>query len=264
MARPLKDGVDYFPKDVDFYRDNKIRLLRAEFGAKGMYLLDYILCEELYSKNGYFIKWDNDACFMVSDGAGCGCDPDFISEFISGCIRRSFFDKRVFDMFGVLTSAGIQRRYIRMIQSRDYIEIIKEYWLLDVDEKKDVPTSICDKLAFKKVSGKRNSFKSKRNHDKTTDNSQSKGKESKVNNRESRTRATTPTLDDVRDYAKENRLRISPEKFFYYYQAKNWKGISDWKAKAMEWEAREPEKTDTSNMAAYDLDEFERRLNQPD
>ena len=29
MARPLKDGVDYFPKDTDFYADDKVRLLRA-------------------------------------------------------------------------------------------------------------------------------------------------------------------------------------------------------------------------------------------
>ena len=35
MARPLKDGVDYFPKDTDFYADDKVRLLRAEFGSKG-------------------------------------------------------------------------------------------------------------------------------------------------------------------------------------------------------------------------------------
>ena len=100
MARPLKDGVDYFPKDTDFYADDKVRLLRAEFGSKGMYLLDYILCD-LYGKNGYFIKWDKNKCYLVSDGAGCGCSPEFVAEFISGCIRCSFFDERVFDMFGV-------------------------------------------------------------------------------------------------------------------------------------------------------------------
>ena len=69
MARPLKDGVDYFPKDTDFYADDKVRLLRAEFGSKGMYLLDYILCD-LYGKNGYFIKWDKNSatlCQTVRD-----------------------------------------------------------------------------------------------------------------------------------------------------------------------------------------------------
>ena len=69
MARPLKDGVDYFPKDTDFYADDKVRLLRAEFGSKGMYLLDYILCD-LYGKmdissNG--IKTSATLCQTVRD-----------------------------------------------------------------------------------------------------------------------------------------------------------------------------------------------------
>ena len=45
MARPLKDGVDYWNEDCYFYSNNKIRLLRSEFGANGMYMLNYILCE---------------------------------------------------------------------------------------------------------------------------------------------------------------------------------------------------------------------------
>lgn len=173
MARPIKDGVDYFPKDTDFYSDDKVRILRAEFGAKGMYLLDYLLCD-LYSKNGYFIKWDKSKCFLVSDDAGCGCTPDFIEQFIQGCSRCSFFDERVFKVFGVLTSAGIQRRYIRMFNSRDEIQINKEYWLLDTDNKKDVPKGILDKLTFF-------NDKSTDNPDKSTDNTQSKVKENKVN-----------------------------------------------------------------------------------
>ncbi len=180
MARPLKDGVDYFPKDTDFYHDDKVRMLRAEFGAKGMYMLDYLLCE-IYGKNGYFIKWDNSRCFLASDGAGCGCSPEYISEFISGCIRCSFFDKRVFDVFGVLTSAGIQRRYIRMFNSRDEIQIIKEYWLLNEDNKKDVPASVLNKVIFKTVKSTGNPDKSTGNPDKSTGNVQSKVNKSKIN-----------------------------------------------------------------------------------
>ena len=175
MARPIKDGVDYFPKNTDFYIDDKVRLLRARFGAKGMYLLDYLLCD-IYGKNGYFIEWNENKCFLVSDGAGCGCDSGFIKEFITGCLQCSFFNERVFKMFGVLTSEGIQRRYIRMFNSRDEIQIIKEYWLLDLNNKKDVPTSVLNKLTLK-------SFKSTENPDKSTENpqnkiNQNKGKES--------------------------------------------------------------------------------------
>ncbi len=180
MSRPLKDGVDYFPFDTNFYADDKVRLLRAEFGAKGMYTLHYLLCE-IYGKNGYFIQWDKSRCFLVSDGAGCGCSPDYISEFVAGCVRCSFFDERVLNMFGVLTSAGIQRRFMRMLKNRDGIEIIREYWLLDETSKKDVPQGVLNKLTFKTLKSSCNPDKSSCNPDKSSDNSQSKEKKSKVN-----------------------------------------------------------------------------------
>ncbi len=178
MARPLKDGVDYFPKDTDFYGDDKIRLLRAEFQAKGMYLLDYLLCD-LYGKNGYFIKWGKDKCYLVSDGAGCGCAPSLVEEFVNRCVACSFFDERVFNMFGVLTSSGIQRRYIRMFNSRPDIPMIKEYWLLDINDKKDVPKGALDKLIFKSIKSAENPVKSTENPVKSKENSQNKIEESK-------------------------------------------------------------------------------------
>ncbi len=178
MARPLKDGVDYFPKDTDFYGDDKVRLLRAEFQSKGMYLLDYLLCD-LYGKNGYFIRWGKDKCYLVSDGAGCGCAPNFVEEFVNRCVACSFFDERVFSVFGVLTSSGIQRRYIRMFNSRPDIPMIKEYWLLDVNDKKDVPKGALDKLTFKSIKSTDNPDKSTDNPDKSTDNPQNKIEESK-------------------------------------------------------------------------------------
>lgn len=180
MSRPLKDGVDYFPFDTNFYTDDKVRLLRAEFGAKGMYTLHFLLCE-IYGKNGYFIKWDKSRCFLVSDGAGCGCSPEYISEFVAGCVRCSFFDERVLNMFGVLTSAGIQRRFMRMLKNRDEIEIIREYWLLDETSKKDVPQGVLNKLIFKTLKSSGNPDKSSDNPDKSSDNSQSKEEETKLN-----------------------------------------------------------------------------------
>ncbi len=187
MARPIKDGVDYFPMNTDFYNDDKVRLLRAEFGAKGMYILSFLLCE-VYRTNGYFIKWDKNKCFLVSDGAGCGCSPEYISEFISGCLRCSFFDERVFNVFGVLTSAGIQRRYIRMFNSRDEIRIYEEYWLLDVNDKKDVTDSILNKLTFIKVNCTENPDKITENPDKITENPQKENKEKDTKVSQSKTK----------------------------------------------------------------------------
>jgi len=196
MARPLKDGVDYFPKDTDFYGDDKVKLLRAEFGAKGMYILDYLLCD-LYGKNGYFLTWGDDRCFLVSDGAGCACSPEFIAEFVRGCVARSFFDERVFNVFGVLTSAGIQRRYIRMFNSRDDIVIFSEYWLLDVNDKKDVPPSVLGKIAFKNLKSTENPVKSTENPVKSTENPLNKSKVKDTNVSQSKTTAFAAVFEGL-------------------------------------------------------------------
>ena len=179
MARPQKVGADYFPKDTHFYEDDKVRLLRAEFGAKGMYLLDYILCD-LYGKDGYYTKWDKVKCYLVSDGAGCGCSPTFVEEFISGCVRYSFFDERAFNEFGIITSPGIQRRFVRMLNSRDKFTFIKEYFLLDINDIQDVPTGILNKITIKSISLKETLVTFKENRDNDTDNTQKKREEEKV------------------------------------------------------------------------------------
>ena len=182
MARPIKDGVDYFPLDTDIFSpsaDDGFRILKAQQGAKGVVIYLYLLCQ-IYGKNGYFLPWDEDAGVLASDGVGCSCTPQYIFDVVNCCVKRGLFDKNIFTEFGVLTSRGIQRRYVRMFNSRDEIRMKQEYFLLDMDSKKDVPESVRRKLAFF-------SDKSTENPDKSTENPQkekerekeSKGKESK-------------------------------------------------------------------------------------
>lgn len=200
MARPVKDGVNYWNKDTDFYSDNKIKLLRSEFGAKGMYLLDYILTEEIYRKNGYYMAFDDDVCFLVSAGAGCGLDVGFIKEFIAGCCRRSFFDEGVLKAFGVLTSRGIQRRYIRMVDKRDEIRMVKEYFLLDINSRQDITENARRKLALFSISSPGNSVFSSDNPVNSSDNSQSKVKESKVKESKENSGGGFAVFDDLPEW----------------------------------------------------------------
>lgn len=186
MSRPLKDGVDAFLKDTQFYTDDKVRLLRAEFGAKGMYLLDYLLCE-IYGKEGYYAKWGKEKCFLVSDGAGCGLTPTFCEEFVLGCIRCSFFDERVFNQFGILTSKSIQRRFARALKCRDSFTFFEEYFLLDLKDTKDIPPSILNKLTFKSVSDKVNRVSDEENPDKLSENELKKRNETKRKEKEENT-----------------------------------------------------------------------------
>lgn len=276
MSRPLKDGVDYFNKDCDFYQDEKVRLLRAEYGAKGMYLLDYLLCE-IYGKTGYYIRWDDKTCYLVSDGAGCGLTPGFVAEFVAGCIRCSFFDERVASTFGVLTSAGIQRRYIRMIEKRETAEFMEDYFLLDVNSKKDIPCGSLAKVAFKKITSPRNPVKVPGNPEKVGNNAQSKVKESKYNTHTKNAPARVseeadekeealplPNESEIIDEFRKLKLK-EPEaeaKAFTEYNSRNgWKG--DWKLKAALWARRATKKTHNVTHAkgkdeksTFDVDEL--------
>jgi len=179
LARPRKSGVDYWPFDVGLLEDKKFKLIKGEFGIKGVFIA-LLLLNEIYRTDGYFKAWDDDDCLLMSEGVGCGCAPTLVSEVLHRCCERSLFDKRVFDVFGVITSAGIQRRYLRIVaNNRDSIPIIQEYWLLDINDENDVPASTLNKLTFISKDRKENPVIRKENPINRKDNATKKRKSNK-------------------------------------------------------------------------------------
>jgi hypothetical protein len=164
---------------VDFFADKKTKLLKAKYGAKALVVYIALLCEA-YRVNGYFLPWDEDACLLMSESIGCGCSPQYISEVVHGCLKRFLFDEEVFKVFGVLTSAGIQRRYIRAIGTREEIPMIQEYWLLNGLDKKDVPAWLSNKLVLKSLSEQKNEIDLQRNFIDMQNKPQSKVKERNI------------------------------------------------------------------------------------
>lgn len=132
MARPRKEGNAYFSFDVDFFSDKKIKILKARYGADGITLYIYILCE-VY-KNGYYLEIDEDFEFIISDDLNMDCMK--VKQVLNFLLERSLFDNKLFQSDKVLTSAGIQRRYQLMIKSRAIKNPVKieRYWLLSEEE----------------------------------------------------------------------------------------------------------------------------------
>ena len=251
MARPTKTGLDYYPMDVGFLRDKKVRLLRSEFGASSVLFVLYVL-GKVYEGDGYFLRWDKDELLLAADELRE--QPTYISEVLQGCLTRSLFDERVFQMFGVLTSAGIQRRYLRGCEKRDVITVFSEYWLLNACSKSDVPVGIRAKLALVSVTGGNNDVNSPENSDNSPGNPQSKVKESKV--KESRvlggapaapapTHALSegeslgsgfvpPTVEEVAEYVRSRGSCVDPQVWVDYYAARGWMTgravMKDWRA----------------------------------
>lgn len=127
MARPIKQGLDYFTLDCHF--DDKVELVIAEFGMTGLGIL-IRLFQKIYSENGYYCCWDDDVALLFSRNNGVG--GNVVSEVINACLRRGVFDCEMYKRCSILTSKGIQKRYLEAATRRKSIEWKKDYLLISI------------------------------------------------------------------------------------------------------------------------------------
>lgn len=107
MGRNKKIGLDYFPFDIDFFQDLRIRKLIKYQGGKAVTVYALLLCN-IY-KQGYYMRWDEELPFFVSEQTGF--EEAYIREVIKCCLVIGLFSKELYDSEKILTSKGIQERY---------------------------------------------------------------------------------------------------------------------------------------------------------
>lgn len=129
MGRLNKVGIDYFPFDVDFFHDEKIEFISARFQTKGESILIRLLCK-VY-RNGYYTGWNTDESMLLAKRAGNNISPTLVSEVVRESVKRGFFDEAIFNQFGVLTSKGIQKRYVAATSERKTIVLNRDIWLIE-------------------------------------------------------------------------------------------------------------------------------------
>ena len=183
-----KDGIDGFFLNCQL--DEKFELIEAEFGLKGFAILIKLL-QRIYGEHGYYCEYNSDISLLLAakwNVTSSGGDADNLSKQLpvagntsaGGChnlidlvvaasIRRGIFDKTMYENYGILTSKGIQKRYITATRKRVDVVLKNEYLLLS-----DVKNG--------KTDG-RNSKTDGRNSKTDVHFEQSKVKESKVNNK---------------------------------------------------------------------------------
>ena len=109
MARPQCDGLSYFPFDVDFFSDRKIKIIRgSEYGTDAIIIYIYLLCE-IYKGKGYYIAYDDDLVCCAS--ADTGVPEGKTRQIVQLLASKSLFDNTRFSADNLLTAASIQTRY---------------------------------------------------------------------------------------------------------------------------------------------------------
>lgn len=133
MARPIKKGLDYFPFDVGFFSDKKIKILKSRYGADGIVIYQYLLCE-IYKENGYYLIVDDDFEYIISDDLNMEINK--VKQVINFLLERSLFNNKLFQSDKVLTSTGIQKRYQEAVKTKASKKAItiEKYWLLNEEE----------------------------------------------------------------------------------------------------------------------------------
>lgn len=130
MGRPTKTGLDYFPLDVEL--DTKLKLIKAEFGILGFGIV-IRLYQYIYGENGYYMEWSQDVALMFADNERLGVNV--VSEVVAACLKRGIFNQHKYEEYGILTSRGIQKRYLEATSRRIDSKICDEYILLSVPKK---------------------------------------------------------------------------------------------------------------------------------
>lgn len=134
MARPRSDKLFYFPLDVTFFSDKKIKALRVKKGAEGIVMYIYCLCQ-IYGDRYYVLVDDN---FIDCAVADLGFDAITIKDIIEFFCERELFDKGLYESKSILTGKSVQLRFQEAHKGakRDF-QVNDKLWLLSPEETLD-------------------------------------------------------------------------------------------------------------------------------
>lgn len=129
MARPIKEGLEYFPLDCDMDQDDKIALIEAQHGIIGFGIVVKLLMK-IY-KNSYFYEWTEKEQLLFSNRINV--DINEVNVVINDLVKWKFFDEKLYKNEKILTSKGIQQRYLTAVGRRQKVKMLKKYLLLDIE-----------------------------------------------------------------------------------------------------------------------------------
>lgn len=165
-GRDYKVGLDYF--ELYCHLDDEVKLVQAEYGLKAFAVI-VKLWQKIYAERGYYCEWNEDVLLLFMSENGLTCDSrNLVNDIVSACIRRNIFSGSLFKKYGILTSSGVQKRYLKATSKREKVELIKEYLLISVGGNNK-------NVVIKSISGGRNT-------ENDAGNTQSKEKKSKEDN----------------------------------------------------------------------------------
>ena len=135
MARPIKQGLDYYPLDVGFLQDVKIRRIMRACGIQSIPVLISLLAN-IYRNDGYFLRWSPDMSFLIADELGVS--EGAVTATVYKAVQVDFFNANMYECYGVLTSEGIQSRFFEAASRRREVRYDARFLLINVNVYKNL------------------------------------------------------------------------------------------------------------------------------
>ena len=274
MARPFKDGLDYFSLDVGFLRDPKIRKLLRAKGYLGV--LTYLsVISHIYRDKGYYAIYDSEFVSEVTDDLSGNKAPDLnvVSSVIEESIlcglllRRRLCENSNNDItterrktVDIITSKRVQEQFLLSTKRRKNVKVDGKIWLLSQSEMQEIlgGGEPCLKIINVDINGV-NVDINEVNADINTQR-ESKKEIEKESEKEIEKNITTTTTCQPVETSNENELLCPPDiyvvhkyfyercdnteaieegnKFYAYNALRGWDCLPNWELAADLWIAR--------------------------
>jgi len=130
MSKPFGEGLKYMQLDVDIYDNDKVDMMRDKFGNDGFAF--FILVHNRIFKDSYY--WVQDDLKVSSFcRKQLKMKREEYDKMLQYAIECKIFDKELFLNNNILTSKGIQRRYLIITRKWSKVKLISEYIIEGVD-----------------------------------------------------------------------------------------------------------------------------------
>jgi hypothetical protein len=124
LARPQKEGLDYFPHDVYAASDPKIEPILLLYGAKG-YAFYFLHLEYIYRSNS--LEFDiSDAETREVIAQKLHISAEEYERILQTSLKKNLFDKTYYDDTHKLTSNGVKKRASSVFEKRERMRVAYE------------------------------------------------------------------------------------------------------------------------------------------
>ena len=245
MARPIKQGLNYFSFDVDFFRNRKITNIRRAHGAIGVLTYINLMCR-IYD-HGYYYPFDNIEELAMDIAEEIECDQvhetaSRVTETIHYLVERGILDEELFEQ-SIISGVAMQEQYILIVKAAKRKVTMDVHLLVDVELDEPQKPDISEK----------NGINAEETQIDSANTPQSKIKEKEyitTNNYALSTRACArksepPIEPQVASYFEEmcgmdsKTAALAEARLFIAYNAKRkWDCLPEWELAADLWIAR--------------------------